>query len=199
MQPDEPATDTRDPFVAPASFDELGATSRQASVAVSVAAAPAKRPLHITVLQLCVGVDLFSSALGLGVGFARVIAQGTMFKANPLVWLVKPVTVTALSLALVLALSRSLPNALLVSRFTGFNWWCYVFYRTLAVYYADPRIDSLERLVFDGLSVTSQRVLLGALDLALLLLVAPLFVHAPTCAYLKGGARLAGGAEMNSH
>ena len=141
--------------------------------------------MHVVVLQLCVSADLFFSALGLGVGFARVIAQGTLFRANPLVWLVKPVTVTALSLALVLSLSRSLPNALFISRFAGINWWCYVLYRTLATY-ADPRIGELQRLVFDGFSPGSQRVVLGALDLVLLLLVLPLFVHAPTRAYLSG-------------
>lgn len=183
MQPDERATDASDPFVAPASFDELDAAAREASEAL--ATAPPKRPAHLLLLQLCVSADLFFSALGLGVGFARVIAQGTLFRANPLVWLVKPVTVTALTLALVLSLSRSVPNALFVARFAGINWWCYVLYRTLASY-ADPRIGEIQRLVFDGLSPGSQRVAIGAIDLALLLLIAPLFLHAPTRAYLTG-------------
>jgi hypothetical protein len=195
MQPDERATDASDPFVAPASFDELDASAREASEAL--AAAPPKKPLHVTILQLCVSADLFFSALGLGVGFARVLAQGTVFRANPLVWLVKPVTVTALSLALVLSLSRSLPNALFISRFAGINWWCYVLYRTLASY-ADPRIGELQKLVFDGLSPGSQRVALGLLDLLLFLLILPLFVHAPTRAFLSGSSPPADGAERNS-
>lgn len=194
MQPDEQATDASDPFVAPASFDELDAAAREASEAL--AAAPVKKPLHVLILQLCVSADLFFSALGLGVGFARVLAQGTLFRANPLVWLVKPVTVTALSLALVLSLSRSLPNALSISRFTGINWWCYVLYRTLASY-ADPRVGELQRLVFDGFSPGTQRVALGAIDLLLLLLVAPLFFHAPTRAYLTGSPARSTGAEAD--
>ncbi|MBL8743091.1 MAG: hypothetical protein JNK04_18405, partial [Myxococcales bacterium] len=105
MHPDEPAPDASEPFVAPASFEELDRAALEASQAL--ATKPLTRPVHLLVLQLCVSADLFFSALGMGVGFARVLSQGTFFRANPLVWLVRPVTVTALSLALVLALSRS--------------------------------------------------------------------------------------------
>jgi hypothetical protein len=172
MREDEPASEANDPFVAPASFDELDRATRAASETATEP--PRRRPLNLVVLQLVTGADLFVGALGFGVGAARLIAHGVR-DANPLVWLVRPLTVTALMLALVLSLSRSLPNALLISRFAGANWWLYVLYRTLATY-ADPRMSSV------------QRVALGAGVALSFALVLPLFFHKPTRAYLTDGA-----------
>jgi len=182
MERDEPPpADSDDKFVAAANFDAQGAVAEATETLHENQ--PLSKPAHALALQIFVGADLFFAALGLGVSFAGVIAGGLFFRANPLVWLVRPLTITGLCLVLVLALQRSLPKPQMVAPLAAINWWFYVLYRSIATL-SDSHASASQRLLLEGFSPLARLCLVIVGDGCLLLLVVLLFAHQPTRAYL---------------